>query len=166
MIDAAAELQIREATRADVPTILALVRALAEYEREPDAAVATEADFLRDGFSDHPAFRVLLATWDGEPIGFALYFFTWSTWRGRRCLHLEDLFVVPEMRGKGAGIALMQALGRVAREEGCARFVWQVLSWNQPALEFYEKLGAKVLHEWISVRLEGDALERLGARLE
>ncbi len=165
----------RPAEANDVPVILALIRALAEYEREPDAVVATEEDLLRDGFGKGPpAFHVLLATWNGEPIGFAFYFFTYSTWLGRRCLYLEDLFVRPDHRGKGAGLALMEALAREAVEKDCKRFVWQVLDWNEPAIGFYEKLGAKVVREWLTVRLEGEALtglaggerEQLGAFLE
>lgn len=154
-------LSIRPATPADVPLILALVRDLAEYEREPDAVLATEADLLRDGFGASPTFHVLLAEWGGEPIGFALYFFTYSTWRGRRCLYLEDIFVRPQHRGKGAGLALMRALARVAVEHGCPRFSWQVLNWNEPSIAFYERLGAKVLREWLTVRVEGDAIAAL-----
>jgi GNAT superfamily N-acetyltransferase len=152
---------IRAATRDDVPTIVELVKALADYEREPAAAIATEADFLRDGFGETPAFRTLMAELDGRAIGFALYFFSYSTWRGRRCLYLEDLFVRPEARGQGGGIALMRALARIAVEERCDRFVWQVLDWNQPSIDFYERLGAKITREWLSVRLEGDALAAL-----
>ena len=163
---------IRKATRADVPAILALVKELAAYEREPDAVVATEADFLRDGFGESPAFHVLVATegereGEGEDrgvIGFAFYFFSYSTWVGRRCLYLEDLFVQPAHRGKGAGIALMAALAQEAIAQECRRFVWQVLDWNEPAIAFYERLGAKVLREWLTVRLEGDALASLAER--
>lgn len=151
----------RPATPEDVPTIVDLVKALAEYEREPTAAVATEADFLRDGFGPAPAFHVLIAEEESRAIGFALYFFSYSTWRGRRCLYLEDLFVRPETRGRGAGIALMRALAREAVAHECARFVWQVLDWNQPSIDFYERLGAKVTREWLAVRLEGDALAAL-----
>jgi GNAT superfamily N-acetyltransferase len=155
---------IRAARPEDVSTIVALVKALAEYEREPAAAMATAEDFLRDGFGPAPAFHTLIAEEDGHAIGFALYFFSYSTWRGRRCLYLEDLFVRPEARGRGAGIALMRSLARVAVLEGCARFVWQVLDWNQPSIDFYERLGAKVAREWLSVRLEGDALVALAER--
>jgi GNAT superfamily N-acetyltransferase len=156
-------LVIRKATAEDVPTILTLVKALATYEREPDAVIATEADFLREGFGDKPAFEVLLAqeSTDGEVIGFALYFFNYSTWVGRRCLYLEDLFVSPSHRGRGAGIALMKALAKVAVETDCRRFVWAVLDWNEPAIGFYERLGAKVMREWLTVRLEGEALTSL-----
>jgi len=156
-------LSIRAATPADTHVILALIRALATYERDPDAVVATEADLLRDGFGPSPAFQVLLADWNGETIGFALYFFTFSTWRGRQCLYLEDLFVTPEHRGRGAGLALMRALAREAIARGCPRFCWSVLDWNEPAIRFYEKLGATVQREWLAVRLEGDSLAALAA---
>ncbi len=154
---------IRRANVTDVPTILALIRELAAYEREPDAVVATEADLLRDGFGPSPAFHVLLAELGGETVGFALWFFTFSTWRGRRCLYLEDLFVRPEHRGRGVGLALMRELARVAVDEGCARFCWQVLDWNEPAIAFYEKLGARFHREWLSVRIEGRALVDLAS---
>jgi len=159
---------IRKAAAADVPRILELVKALAEYEREPDQVVATEEDFLRDGFPQEgaPAFHVLLAEdatlgRDAPAIGLAFYFFAYSTWNGRRVLFLEDLFVVPEHRKRGAGLALMRALAAEAVAAGCMRFVWNVLDWNQPSIDFYERLGAKVLREWLTVRLEGDALAEL-----
>ena len=164
-------LVIRKATRDDVPAILALVKELAVYEREPHAVIATEADFLRDGFGETPAFEVLVAAQQREAdrltdaaaavSGFALYFFSYSTWVGRKCLYLEDLFVQPAHRGKGAGIALMKALAREAIAKECRRFVWQVLDWNEPAIAFYEGLGAHVQREWLHVRLEGDALRAL-----
>ncbi|CAN5924920.1 GNAT family N-acetyltransferase [soil metagenome] len=158
---------IRKATREDVPAILGLVRELATYEKEPDAVIATEADFLRDGFGERPAFEVLVAedgaggAGGGRVVGFAFYFFSYSTWVGRKCLYLEDLFVQPSHRGKGTGIALMRALAKVAVERDCRRFVWAVLDWNEPAIGFYERLGAKVMREWLTVRLEGEALTRL-----
>ncbi len=157
-------LVIRKATREDVPTILALVKELATYEKEPDAVIATEADFLRDGFSGNPpAFHVLVAEEEEEEsvIGFAFYFFSYSTWVGRKCLYLEDLFVKPSCRGRGAGVALMKALARVAVDTDCRRFVWQVLDWNAPAIAFYERLGAKVMREWLTARIEGEALHTL-----
>ncbi len=156
-------ISIRPALPSDTATILALIRELATYEREPDAVVATEADLLRDGFGPTPAFEVLIAERDGATIGFAFYFFTYSTWRGRRCLYLEDLFVQPAHRGSGAGVALMRELARLAIDRGCARFVWQVLDWNEPSIAFYEKLGASVQREWLTVRMEGDALARLAS---
>lgn len=154
-------LAIRHAKKDDIPLILELVRDLAIYEREPEAAKATAEDLRRDGFGETPAFHVLIAELDGAAVGFALYFFTYSTWRGRRCLYLEDLFVRPEQRGKGTGIALMRALAREAVGQECARFVWQVLDWNQPSIDFYERLGARVERQWLHVRLEGEALTAL-----
>ena len=157
-------LVIRKAIPTDVPDVLALVKELAAYEREPDAVIATEADFLRDGFGETPAFHVLVAEDAGRAvIGFALYFFSYSTWVGRRCLYLEDLFVQPEHRGKGTGVALMKALAKEAVAKECRRFVWQVLDWNAPAIAFYERLGASVRREWLSVRLEGEALAALAS---
>lgn len=158
-------LTIRRAVAADVPTILALIRELADYEREPDAVVATEEDLLRDGFGSAPAFHVHLAEWtEGGTTsidGMAFWFFTYSTWVGRRCLHLEDLFVRPAARGRGTGLALMRALAAEAVAARCGRFVWQVLDWNTPAIAFYEKLGARLHPEWRTVRLEGDAIAAL-----
>jgi GNAT superfamily N-acetyltransferase len=156
-----AMLSIRPAVAEDARLILKLVCELAAYEREPDAVVATEADFLRDGFGASPRFRVLLAEWDGQPAGFAFYLFTYSTWRGQPVLYLEDLFVRSEHRKKGIGIELMRCLARIAIEEGCERFAWEVLDWNEPAIRFYESLGAEVLRPWLNVRIEGDALSRL-----
>jgi GNAT superfamily N-acetyltransferase len=154
-------LTIRDANPADVPTILALVRELAAYEREPDAVKATEADFLRHGFGERPLFRTLMAEWDGEAAGFALYFFGFSTWTGGPTLYLEDLFVRPEHRKKQIGVTLMRRLARLAVENGCKRFIWQVLDWNAPSIRFYESLGAKVATEWKTVRIDGEALSKL-----
>ena len=156
-------LAIRDASPGDVPVLLALVRELATYEREPHAVVATEADFLRHGFGERPAFRSLIAEWDGAPAGFALYFFGFSTWTGGPILYLEDLFVRPEYRKKRIGLTLMHRLARIAVNEGCGRFVWQVLDWNEPSIRFYESLGAPVQRQWLTVRLEGDALRRLAS---
>lgn len=155
---------LRAAKKGDVAVILELIRELAAYEREPDAVVAREADLLRDGFeTDAPLFHVVLAEEDGESVGFALYFFSYSTWRGRPALYLEDLFVRPSKRHRGVGLALMRRLARIAVDRGCARFVWEVLDWNEPALSFYESLGAEVLRSWLNVRLEGEALARLAS---
>jgi len=154
-------LTIRAATRDDVPTILSMVRELAAYERAPDAVTATESGFVRHGFGERPLFHVLIGELHGEPAGFALYFFGFSTWTGAPVLYLEDLFVRPEHRKQRVGLSLMQALAREAVSRGCGRFVWQVLDWNDPALRFYESLGATVLREWLIVRVDGDALFRL-----
>ena len=157
-------LTLRAATSDDVPAILLLVRELATYEHEPDAVTATEADFLRHGFGERPLFCALLAEWDGTLAGFALYFLGFSTWRGGPTLHLEDLFVRPEHRRRRIGLTLMQRLAQEAVQGGCTRFVWQVLDWNEPAIRFYEALGARVLREWMTARLDGEALARLAAR--
>ncbi len=154
-------LRIRRAAASDVPEILALIRELADYEHAPDEARATADDLLRDGFSAAPRFFVELAEWDGRVAGFAFWFFNYSTWQGRPGLYLEDLFVRPAFRGRGLGKALLLRLARIAVDRGCGRFQWQVLDWNEPAIAFYEALGAKRLGEWITMRVTGEALERL-----
>ncbi|HKF47558.1 MAG TPA: GNAT family N-acetyltransferase [Terracidiphilus sp.] len=154
-------LAIRPATPADVGRILEFIRALARYEREPDAVKATEDDLLRHGFGEHAYFECLLAEWDGEGVGFALYFYDYSTWLGRPGLYLEDVFVDPPFRGRGIGKALLRRLAEIAIEKGCARMKWQVLDWNTPAIDFYKGLGAELQKEWLSVRITGEALERL-----
>ncbi len=156
-------LTIRAAVPCDVPAILALVRDLATYEREPSAVTATEADFLRHGFGERPFFRTLMAEWNGEVAGFALYFFGFSTWTGGPVLYLEDLFVRESHRKNGLGLALMRRLAREAMNEGCPRMTWQVLDWNTPSIRFYEALGAKILGEWETVRIDGDALAKLAS---
>jgi GNAT superfamily N-acetyltransferase len=152
---------IRPAMRADVPYILAFIRSLAAYERAPEAAIATEADLEQYGFSDNPLFFCLIAEHDGRPAGFALYFFNYSTWTGKPGIYLEDLFVEPELRGLGIGKALLLKVAAIAREKGCPRLQWAVLDWNTPAIDFYQAMGAEFLDEWRSVRVSGEALERL-----
>ena len=155
---------IREAVPSDVAEIVALVRELAIYEKEPDAARATEADLLRDGFGPEPYFRALMVEAEGGAIaGFALYFFQYSTWEGRPSLYLEDLFIRPAHRGSGMGKALLQRLAQIAVERECTRFQWECLDWNTPSLGFYESMGATVLREWLNLRLSGDALAQLAA---
>jgi GNAT superfamily N-acetyltransferase len=156
-------LNIRRATPDDIPAILDFIRALAEYEREPQAAVATADDLLRDGFGASPKYWCVIAERNGAPAGFAFYFYNYSTWQGRPGLYLEDLFVYPELRGEGIGKALLLHLAKIAVDENCGRFQWQVLDWNQPAIDFYESLGAKVMKEWLTMRVEGDALKKLAA---
>ncbi|HWE23590.1 MAG TPA: GNAT family N-acetyltransferase [Myxococcales bacterium] len=156
--------RIRPATPADVPVILRLVRDLAEYERAPEKVVATEQDFLRHGFGPAARYSVLLAEEDGQVAGFSLWFFTFSTWLGKPGLYLEDLFVRPELRGRGIGKAMMIELARIAVREGCGRFEWAVLDWNQPSIEFYRSLGARLMEEWVVCRLEGDSLRALAER--
>ena len=154
-------LTIRTATTADAPLILDFIRGLAEYEREPKAVVATEDDLLRDGFGPEPKYRCIIADWDNAPAGFAFFFYNYSTWRGRPGIYLEDLFVLPEMRGKGIGKALLQHLAQIAVREKCYGIRWMVLEWNEPALRFYESLGAEILGEWETMLLTGPALSRL-----
>jgi len=154
-------LTIRPATAADVPLILDFIRALAEYERAPQQAIATRDDLLRDGFGPEPKFRVIIADWEQQPAGFAFFFNHYSTWRGRAGLYLEDLFVRPEFRGKGIGKALLRYLAQVAVRENCYGMRWQVLDWNTPAIDFYKALGAEIMQEWLTVRLTGDALRFL-----
>ena len=157
-------LTIRTATPADVPTILRFIRELALYEREPDAVVATEDDLLRDGWGPTPRFRAMIAEADAESMGFALYFTTYSTWRGHHGIRLEDLYVTPSMRGKGIGKALLAHLARIAVDEGCPRLEWDVLEWNASAIAVYERVGAHILTKWRIMRLSGEALQTLASQ--
>lgn len=157
----AAALRIRRATRRDVPLILRLIRGLAEYERLSGMVEATGERLRRHGFGARPYFETLLCFDGRRPVGFALYFFAYSTFLARPTLWLEDLFVLPEARGRGAGRALLRALARVAVARGCGRMEWTVLDWNAPAIRFYETLGADLKKEWILTRLTGPALRRL-----
>ena len=152
-------LNIRPATPDDIPEILAFIRELAEYEREPASAVATHADLLRDGFSEPKRFHSLIAEFDGVPAGFALYFYNYSTWRGRPGIYIEDIFVRPAFRRHGIGKALLTRVAAVAAAESCARLEWAVLDWNTPAIDFYRSLGATPMSEWTTMRLTGHALE-------
>jgi GNAT superfamily N-acetyltransferase len=156
-------LNIRPATRADAPTITALVRELAEYEKLQDEARATPADFVRELDSPNPVIHVLIAEWDGKPAGFALYFFNFSTFVGRPGLYLEDLFVRPAQRAHGIGRALLRELARVAKQRGCGRMEWAVLDWNEPALRFYKSLDARQMKEWIIHRLTPIEIDKLAA---
>jgi len=177
--------RIRPATPEDIPEMLAFIRELAEYEREPASAQATEADLLRDGFTEPRRFHALIAecsewTADNEerttdsvgqipalaPAGMALYFHNYSTWRGHMGIYLEDLFVRPRYRGRGIGKALLAEVAAIAVAEGCPRFEWAVLDWNTPALDFYRSLGAECLSEWRIMRVSGDALSALASQAE
>ena len=157
-------LSIRPGSRRDVPVILRLIHGLAEYERLAHEAVATASQIRRHGFGPRRYFETIICRRGREPIGFALYFFTYSTFLGRPTLYLEDLFVVPEERGRGAGRALLRELARIAKRRGCGRMEWAVLDWNTPSIRFYERLGATLRRDWILTRLTGPALRRLGAR--
>jgi len=154
-------LAIRNAAINDIPVILDFIRRLAEYEREPDAVVATEEDLKRDGFGREPKYRCVIAEWNNAPAGFAFYFYVYSTWMGRPGLYLEDLFVLPEMRGQGIGRALLKHLAQIAVQENCYGMRWQVLNWNEPSIRFYESLGATMLKDWETMRLMGPALVKL-----
>jgi GNAT superfamily N-acetyltransferase len=155
---------IRPATRADIPQILKFIRALAAYEREPEAVTATEADLERDGFGPNPFYFCLIAEHEGQPAGFAFYFFNYSTWQGMPGIYLEDLFVEPDLRGLGIGKALLERVAAIAVEKGCGRLNWAVLDWNKPAIEFYRAMGAEFMDEWRIVRVTGEALESLAVR--
>ena len=158
-------LNLRPATPADVPQILAFVRDLAAYEREPDAVYATEADLLRDGFGETKRFDCVIAELTAAnattPVGFALYFHNYSTWRGHAGIHVEDLYVSVEHRGKGIGKALLTKVAAIAVAEGCTRLQWDVLEWNTPAIGFYEQMGAKMLMDWRTMRVTGEDLPAL-----
>ena len=153
-------LSIRAATVNDVALLKALIFELAEYERERNQVVISEADLVRDGFGPQPKFRALIAEWDGQTAGYALFFGSYSTWEGRPGLFLEDLFVRQTFRGKGIGKALLANVAGIAKRENCYGVRWEVLDWNQPAIDFYKKLGATFLDQWKSVLLTGEALER------
>jgi GNAT superfamily N-acetyltransferase len=154
---------LRRAVRADVPEILRLIKALAEYEKLSGDVVATEAALAQTLFGDRPAAEVLLAEEGGRAVGFALFFQNYSTFLARPGIYLEDLFVEPALRGRGIGKALLQAVARLAVERGCGRFEWAVLDWNVPAIGFYESLGARPMNDWTVMRVTGEALKRLGS---
>jgi len=152
---------IREAQPSDVPVVLELVHALATYEREPDAVVATEADLHAALFGRDPSAGCQVAEADGAVVGFALWYRTFSTWQGKPGLWLEDLFVRPEHRGSGLGRDLLVSLARICVDRGWTRFEWWVLDWNEPAQGFYRSLGARPEDEWTVWRVDGSALEQL-----
>ena len=152
---------IRSARVEDVPIIFQLIRDLATYERAPNEVTATEEQLVDVLFGKRPAAEVLLAFEKDKPVGFAVFFHNFSTWLGRPGLYLEDLFVKPENRGKGYGRALLVDLAKIARDRGCGRMEWAVLNWNDPAIQFYRKLGAKPLDEWSVFRLTRDGIVKL-----
>ncbi|GAB3319073.1 GNAT family N-acetyltransferase [Haliea atlantica] len=154
------QLHIRPVRPTDCPLILRFIRDLAEYERALEEVEATEAQLQQLLFGDNPKVHGLICESDGEAVGFALYFYNFSSWLGRLGIFLEDLYVDPAHRGKGAGKALLQHLARQAVTEGCGRFEWNVLDWNEPAIRFYESFGARPQSEWVGYRLTGEALER------
>jgi GNAT superfamily N-acetyltransferase len=157
------DLRIEPATERDVPVVLSLIKALAEYERMARDVVADEALVHASLFGAAPSAEVVLARVGAEPVGFAVWFHNYSTFLGRRGLYLEDLFVMPEWRGRGIGRALLVHLAKVAVERKCGRLEWSVLDWNEPAIRFYRSLGAKPMNDWTVYRLTGDDLARLAA---
>ena len=155
------QFRIEAGTEKDAPLILRMIKGLAEYEKLSDEVTATEAGLRESLFGDHPAAEVIIGYAGAQPAGFAVFFHTFSTFLGQKGLHLEDLFVVPEWRGRGFGRQLLAHVARVAVERHCGRMEWSVLDWNRPALGFYRSLGARAMDEWTVYRLAGAALERL-----
>ena len=155
------QFEIRPAHVEDVPTILELIRDLATYERAPNQVTATEEQLVDVLFGERPAAEVLLAFEGQSPVGFAVYFYNFSTWLGRPGLYLEDLFVKPDKRGKGYGRTLLVELAKIARDRECGRMEWAVLDWNEPAIKFYRALGAKAMDEWTVFRLTRDGIATL-----
>jgi GNAT superfamily N-acetyltransferase len=165
-------IHIRPATSADASIILGFIHELALYERQPDAVIATEANLLRDGWAlaadgvtkladAQVHFRSVIAEHEGKPVGFALFFTSYSTWEGRHGIYLEDLYVQPDCRGLGLGKALLARVAAIAVEEGCPRLEWSVLDWNQPSIDFYHRIGAIKKSEWFMMRLSGEALSSM-----
>ena len=155
-------LRLRPATQADAALVMSFIRDLAEYEKLLDDVIATPDDIAKALFAPQPKVFCDIAEWDGAPAGFALWFYNFSTFRGRHGIYLEDLFVKPAFRGHGLGKALLVNLARRAVREGCARVEWSVLDWNEPSIKFYKSLGAVPMDEWTIFRLTGDALQLLG----
>ena len=157
-------IEIRAATRDDVPLIFALIGELAEYEKLSHEVVATEQQIRATLFGDRAVAEVLIASLDGTPVGFALFFPNYSTFLGRPGLYLEDLFVRPEARGFGVGRELLEHLARLAVDRGWGRLEWRVLDWNEPSIAFYRKLGAEPLEDWTVFRVTGQALKKLALK--
>ncbi len=156
-------IRVAHATEHDTPLILSFIRHLAGYERLAEACVATEESLRETLFGESPAAEVIFAYHEGTPVGFALFFHNYSTFLARRGLYLEDLFVLPDARGKGVGRALLSELARIALSRNCGRMEWAVLKWNQLAIDFYDRLGAEPLHDWDVYRISGTPLQRLAS---
>jgi GNAT superfamily N-acetyltransferase len=152
------KLNIRIAEEKDIATILHFVKELAIYEKAEHEVLATQASIKATMFAKNSGVHGLICEYDGEPIGFSVYFYNYSTWLAKPGLYLEDLYVSPEYRGKGAGIGLLKRLARIALDKGCGRFEWSCLDWNKPSRDFYEALGAKSQDEWIGYRMSGETL--------
>ena len=158
------EVVIRQATKEDAETILGFIRELAIYEKAEHEVVATVQDIENNLFCEKTTTDAVICLYQGKPIGFAVYFMSFSTWQGRNGLYLEDLFVSPEYRGLGAGKELLTYLAKTAVDNNCARFEWSVLDWNEPSIKFYESLSAIGMPEWIRYRLDGQALINLAGK--
>lgn len=154
---------IRRAVRNDTPAITELIMGLAVYEHMPECCFATD-ERIEQSIFDRGEAKVLIAEYDGKPVGFSLYFYNYSTWLAKKGLYLEDLFVQPEMRGKGIGKSLLKTLARIAVEEGCGRFEWSCLDWNEPSIQFYKGMGAEPMSDWTMYRVTGDALIKLAGK--
>jgi GNAT superfamily N-acetyltransferase len=150
---------IRKATEKDMPYVLELIQELATFEKEPDAVVVTVADLVRDGFSEHPLFHCYVAEKENTIIGMALFYYRYSTWKGKT-IHLEDLIVKADQRGTGAGFALYKEIIKQGKKDKVRRIEWNVLDWNTPAIDFYEKSGAKVLGDWRVVHMDENGIEQ------
>ncbi|AOZ99398.1 GNAT family N-acetyltransferase [Flavobacterium commune] len=150
-------MNIRVGKKEDMKAVLSLIQELAEFEKEPDAVKVTEADLIRDGFGEKPLFHVFVAEVQQEIVGIALYYYRYSTWKGK-IIHLEDLVVKNSMRGQGVGYALYSEIIRQAQRDKVRRIDWNVLDWNTPAIDFYEKTGAKVLNEWCVAQMDEDGI--------
>jgi GNAT superfamily N-acetyltransferase len=159
-----ARFRIRSAERSDVPVILSFIRQLAEYERLSDHVSATQDQILSNFFGPDAVAEAVLGLLDDRPVAFAVFFHNFSTFRAKKGLYLEDLFVLPEMRGRGFGKAMLQHLAEIAIQRDCGRFEWAVLDWNEPAIGFYKNLGAVALDDWTTFRVTGDALQKLAGR--
>ncbi len=155
-------MSVRHATEADVPAILRFIQELAEYEKLPDEAKATEEDLQHTLFGARPYAEVLIAEQNQTPVGFALFFHNYSTWLGKPGIYLEDLYVQPRARGLGLGKELLTRLAQLTHDRGCGRLEWSVLDWNRPAIDFYESVGAVPMTGWTTYRLSGTALQQLG----
>jgi GNAT superfamily N-acetyltransferase len=151
-------MNIRKGNKADMPAVLELITELAVFEKEPDAVVVTVQDLERDGFDDNPLFHTFIAEKDAQIVGMALYYYRYSTWKGKT-IHLEDLIVKENMRGSGLGFALYSEIIRQGKKDGVRRIEWNVLDWNMPAIDFYEKSGAKVLETWRVVNMDENGID-------
>lgn len=150
---------VRKGEKKDIPSILALIKELAVFEKEPDAVVITEKDLEEDGFKENPLFKTFVAEVEGEVIGIALYYYRYSTWKGKT-IHLEDLIVKESKRGTGAGSALYKKIIEQGKLDGVRRIEWNVLDWNTPAIEFYQKSGAKILEDWRVVQMDENGINQ------